>query len=1234
MSAAATATAFTTSSQRASIKPISIIVRLRPFLPHEAEDDTITFPDQPTTVEGSSSAPVTSSISSSVLVKNLRDPSIQSKYAFAAVHPAHDSQEHVFQSSVSPFLGDILHGKNLTLFAYGVTGSGKTWTMVGESAGVHGAKKVRSRSKYSDGQEVAGEAEGLTPRLVRWLMSQKQEREMIRLGKKKKARSKKGQEEDERKAAEFIDVELECYEIYNEMVFDLLVKDRPLSGLPVRENGERKVFVAGLTSQPINNYADFLSLFELANSHRSIGSTNLNTASSRSHMIISLIVQIKTQDASGKAISTKTSRVNLVDLAGSENNKLTGNTKERMTESSAINKSLFVLGQVVQALNTGATRIPYRDSKMTMIMRDALGGGTSRSHGVLIANLAPGAKFYNDTVATLNFAGRTKTIENRVGVNQNNTAPPQATASQPAAASLKPLASAALARSASQPKPALGVINGVRAPLATKNSNIRPVSSIQSAAGSKPLNPAVGPSVAAPKAAPIPLKPGVVSVARPRAMPTVAAEKTSDYSALEARLESLEKRLAEQGAAPSAHALSAALPALLSPATRNKTAKAAISLARVAENQGGVDALREALGHYEQALLYAPENERLSGRIKECREAIALGVDLKKLRARKKREIKGAALTVETSTEAEAVVTSVGRTKKDPSIPRHLDIEVRMLGTDKKGPLLDLPLPPSSQKWRISGDIGDDGSNGLGGTEQATVSAADTRPAPPAQRKRAATTEPTTKAQRVKRKRSDEHKDSDDSCGPSRDDDGDGEAHVPTAEACSRQPVRRAAVRARKKSKEASDETLPSRELSPIRGDSGPYIPVDEDEEGDNSTGGSTFARTVSRFAFQDPSPNHAVIPAPVPAKATARTKGKRKTSSTDPQAEAEMEADAAASVEAMPKAKRTRKAAATAAPAKRRSKTPDSSCALASHEQAPASPCPAIDLSSIPLPTIRPLVRCPFCAIAFAASRSGPAKLKHLNTCATSLRLSVGVASELVASEAQRLAQVAAEERRREEEARTLLEVTIKDKVVVRREVARRARNTDGGGGEDEVSPLKKKTRMNKAAAAVAVGGCEIQSPSKQSRQEVRRKAEQLLRLAPPSPRSAAATAVGAGARARKKGIEEDYDFDPTPCAVSEREFVHSLLSQRPCSTTITTAGGKRDDAETKPPKATQAFQPSSLAQRYATKSGRRLFDERGETDARLFNTIAVDAGDEEEEEEEEEDDEEEEGDVSEYIP
>lgn len=130
--------------------------------------------------------------------------------------------------------------------------------------------------------------------------------------------------------------------------------------------------------------------------------------------------------------------MNLVDLAGSENNRLTGNDPTRMAESAAINKSLSVLGQVVHALNQGASRIPYRNSKLTRILQDALGGS---SIGLLICNIAPGVKFRQDTLNTLNFAVRTKNVENRPVINERDNRPqtkPHFAAVQPPPPKLAP----------------------------------------------------------------------------------------------------------------------------------------------------------------------------------------------------------------------------------------------------------------------------------------------------------------------------------------------------------------------------------------------------------------------------------------------------------------------------------------------------------------------------------------------------------------------------------------------------------------------------------------------------------------------------------------------------------------------------------------------------------------------------------------------------------------------------
>ncbi|KAG6906300.1 hypothetical protein DXG01_014669 [Tephrocybe rancida] len=196
-------------------------------------------------------------------------------------------------------------------------------------------------------------------------------------------------------------------EIYKDEVYDLLVTRENAPKLPVRENDAGMVFVANLTSEPISSVDEFDAIYNRATKHRSVGSTNLNHASSRSHAV--LTIEARMYDPVEN--KTLTGKINLVDLAGSENNRLTGNDPSRMAESAAINKSLSVLGQVVHALNSGA---------LTRILQDALGGS---SVGLLICNLAPGTKFRQDTLNTLNFAVRTKNVENKPVINERDNRP-------------------------------------------------------------------------------------------------------------------------------------------------------------------------------------------------------------------------------------------------------------------------------------------------------------------------------------------------------------------------------------------------------------------------------------------------------------------------------------------------------------------------------------------------------------------------------------------------------------------------------------------------------------------------------------------------------------------------------------------------------------------------------------------------------------------------------------------
>ncbi|KAH8996709.1 P-loop containing nucleoside triphosphate hydrolase protein [Lactarius akahatsu] len=365
----------------ANVQTVKIVARLRPPIPGELSDQGIRI----VTTDDENDFPA-------ICVNNPRDQSQVFKFPFSSCY-GHDSrQEDIFKADVRPLIEIVYSGATATIFAYGVTSSGKTHTMQG----------TRSQP-------------GVIPRAVEALFEYRQT------------------------CKDDASLSVSYMEIYRDEVYDLLVDRETAPKLPVRENDAGQVFVANLSSVPIQDVSDFNKLYTIANKQRSVGSTLLNRASSRSHAILTLEVKLTRQD------KILTGKMNLVDLAGSENNKLTGNDTSRLQESAAINKSLSVLGQVVHALNTGASRIPYRNSKLTRILQDALGGS---SVGLLICNLAPGLKFRQDTLNTLNFAVRTRNVENKPVINEHEAQPAPKlhfSATRPAPPKLAPLTTAPIA---------------------------------------------------------------------------------------------------------------------------------------------------------------------------------------------------------------------------------------------------------------------------------------------------------------------------------------------------------------------------------------------------------------------------------------------------------------------------------------------------------------------------------------------------------------------------------------------------------------------------------------------------------------------------------------------------------------------------------------------------------------------------------------------------------------------
>ncbi|KAM0146576.1 hypothetical protein ACHAQE_004855 [Botrytis cinerea] len=355
---------------------VRVVARIRPLLPKELDKDTI--------VRAESSQD--SKTPNVVRIPNPKNESEEFSFTFNGVYDMGTTQEELFTNEVAPTLKSLFQGLDVTLFAYGVTGTGKTHTM-------RGGTKLADR--------------GIIPRLLSGV---------YRRG--RKVAKDSGESTS-------VTVTLSYYEIYNDKVFDLFESPdkRSLAGLPLREK-DGKTIVVGLSERSCNDLKDFEKLYIEANNNRSTAGTKLNAQSSRSHAILMVKVTQTTGDA------TLISTASAIDLAGSEDNRRTDNGKERMIESASINKSLFVLSQCIDAIGRGDKRIPYRESKMTRILSLGQNNGIT----IMVLNLAPLRSYHLDTLSSLNVSSRAKRIEVREIENEVVfTQPPR----KPAGASMQ-----------------------------------------------------------------------------------------------------------------------------------------------------------------------------------------------------------------------------------------------------------------------------------------------------------------------------------------------------------------------------------------------------------------------------------------------------------------------------------------------------------------------------------------------------------------------------------------------------------------------------------------------------------------------------------------------------------------------------------------------------------------------------------------------------------------------------
>lgn len=205
-------------------------------------------------------------------------------------------------------------------------------------------------------------------------------------------------------------------EIYNEDIRDLLGSDIKKK-LELKENPQSGVYVPELSKHTVQNVADCEKLMELGWKNRATGSTLMNADSSRSHSIFTIWLEMMTNNCSTKSSGIKRGKLNLVDLAGSERQAKTGASGDRLKEATKINLSLMALGNVISALVDGKSKhIPYRDSKLTRLLQDSLGGNTKT---LMIACLSPADNNYDESLSTLRYANRAKNIKNKPRINED-----------------------------------------------------------------------------------------------------------------------------------------------------------------------------------------------------------------------------------------------------------------------------------------------------------------------------------------------------------------------------------------------------------------------------------------------------------------------------------------------------------------------------------------------------------------------------------------------------------------------------------------------------------------------------------------------------------------------------------------------------------------------------------------------------------------------------------------------
>ncbi|KAI9103234.1 P-loop containing nucleoside triphosphate hydrolase protein [Phlyctochytrium arcticum] len=340
---------------------VKVVVRCRPFSEKEkaaGHSNIVNINKEAATV--------------SIVDPRAGDSQLPKTFTFDSVFDLASKQQEVYNKTARPIVEGVLAGYNGTIFAYGQTGTGKTFSM--------------------EGIRDVPELRGIIPNAFGHIFTE------ISLADK---------------STQFL-VRASYLEIYNEDIHDLL---NPKAGkLDIKERADIGIYVKDLRNFVIKDVDEMDRLMSFGNKNRSVGATEMNAHSSRSHSIFTITVEASEKNKEGED-HIRAGKLHLVDLAGSERQSKTGATGDRLKEATKINLSLSALGNVISALVDGkSSHIPYRDSKLTRLLQDSLGGNAKT---LMVATMSPASFNFEETLSTLRYANRAKSIKNKPKINED-----------------------------------------------------------------------------------------------------------------------------------------------------------------------------------------------------------------------------------------------------------------------------------------------------------------------------------------------------------------------------------------------------------------------------------------------------------------------------------------------------------------------------------------------------------------------------------------------------------------------------------------------------------------------------------------------------------------------------------------------------------------------------------------------------------------------------------------------